>query len=97
VAHLEMLRSANNGFVPVLDLGNLKLWRRRNQPTDQCVGLDPRQVHTDALMHAVTEAEMGFPFTVDIEALGVAENRRIVVGEARQKVDGITAGEWLAG
>jgi hypothetical protein len=87
VTHAEILRSANNAIVPVLDLGNFKLWRRRNQPTDQRLSLHPRQVHADALMHAMTEAEMGFPFTVDIEALGIAENRGIVVGDARQEVD----------
>jgi hypothetical protein len=91
-----MLRSANNGIVPVVDLDNLKIWRR-NQPTDQRLGLHARQVHADALMHAMTKAEMGFPLTVNIEALWIAENRGIVVGDARQEVDGITAGKWLAG
>src|SRR5579859_3576660 len=93
----EMLRPANNGIVPVLDLGDLKLWRRRNQPTDQGLSLHPRQVHADALMHAITEAEMGLPLAVDIEALGIAENCGIVVGHTRQEVDRITASEWLAG
>jgi hypothetical protein len=92
-----MLRTANDSLVPVLDLGNLKLRRRCNQPTDQRLGLHPRQIHADALMHAITEAEMGFSLAVDIEALGIAEHRGIVVGDARQEVHGITAGEWLAG